>query len=218
MTGFDEDRALERRWAEHVLTAAQQLRRLGRPLPRAIQRLVDRLRAPRLHWSDLLRRFVEPILGDQRRWLPPNRRHLHRGVYLPSRREHLLRVFVGLDTSASTLQLQGDLLSELVGILQVTKRYELTLAQADHELRSLQTYTVDRPLDVRSLQQVGGGGTDLEVFFATVERRHLDPALAIVLTDGLGSAPRHPPPYPVVWALPAGLRAPVTWGNVLHFD
>ena len=218
VTAIERDRALERRWAENILTAAQQLTRLGRPLPHAIQRLVDALRRPRLHWTEILRRFVEPVLGDQRRWLPPNRRHLHRGVYLPSRKDHRLRVFVGLDTSGSTTHLQAELLSELVGILDVTTRYEMTLAQGDHRLRDLQTYTIDRPLDVEALEPIGGGGTNLEVFFAAIEERHLDPALAIILTDGLGQAPARPPPFPVIWALPTGAQAPANWGELLHFD
>jgi len=214
---LESDRALERRWAEHVVTAAQQLALRGQPLPSVVRRLVEHLRTPRLDWAVLLRRFVDPVLGDRRHWLPPNRRHLHRGTYLPSRRDHHLRVAVGLDTSASTAPLQTDLLGELCGILDAAPRYELTLMQADHELCSVETFSRDHPLDPNHLEPVGGGGTDLGLFFAAIETRALDPSVVVILTDGLGPAPSRPPPYPVIWALPSGCPPPVGWGSVLHF-
>ena len=38
---------------------------------------------PRIHWKQLLRQFVTPVLGSTRQWLPPNRRFVTQGLYLP---------------------------------------------------------------------------------------------------------------------------------------
>jgi predicted metal-dependent peptidase len=49
-------------------------------------------------------------------------------------------------------------------------------------------------------QPQGGGGTSFCDLFDWAEREGINPAVAIVLTDMMGSMPTEAPPYPVVWA------------------
>ena len=209
------DHILQRRWTEHVFAAAQQLGRRGYSVPAAVRRLIEGWRTGTVPWRDLLRRYVVRVLGDRRQWLPPNRRYVQRGLYLPSRREQHLRVAVGLDTSASTQPLRASLLGEVVGIVASATKYELTLLQVDHRLRRVQTYTQERRLDASRFETIGEGGTNLELVFEAVQNRLLHPDVLVFLTDGRGTAPRHPPPYPVIWALPRGATAPTHWGQTV---
>jgi predicted metal-dependent peptidase len=38
----------------------------------------------------------------------------------------------------------------------------------------------------------------------------------IFFTDGYGTAPTNPPPYPVLWLLCKNGRAPANWGMVIN--
>jgi predicted metal-dependent peptidase len=190
-------------WAERVLIVATQIERTRGHLPPALRRLVEQLRRPQLDWREVLRQFVVSMIGDQRIWLPPSRRHLHQGLYLPSRHEQAVRLVVALDTSASTQALQHVLLSELVGIVEAYGRYELLLVQGDARVQSVADYSQDEPLDVRGLELRGFGGTDFRPVFSYLSEQAMEVSALVFLTDGMGTAPESAPGYPVLWVLTA---------------
>jgi predicted metal-dependent peptidase len=181
-----------------------------------VQRLVFQLRQPELPWEDLLREFVVSTIGDRLVWVPPSRRYLHRGLYLPSRREQTLRLTVALDTSASTRGVQPDLLAELAAIALSYGRYELTLIQADAEVRRVRTYSEQNPLDLEQLELKGFGTTDFTAVFTYLAAQPSAPTALVFLTDGRGRVRCGPPAYPVLWVLTDRDRPPVQWGQALH--
>ncbi len=73
-------------WPARVVAVAQQLERLHGQLPAGMRQFVESYRKPQVDWRRVLARFVTRTLGDERAWLPPSRRWIHRGLYLPSRR------------------------------------------------------------------------------------------------------------------------------------
>ena len=210
------DHAAEKIWASRVLAAAGQVERWGGQLPGSAVRLIEALRHPEIPWRDWLRQFVISVIGDRRAWLPPSRRHLHRGLYLPSRREEALRIAVAIDTSASTQSHQVTFLSELAGLVHAYGRYEVLLIQGDAEVQFVSTYTQDEPLQPDELELVGLGGTDFRPVFRHLQEHALSPSALVFLTDGQGIAPDHAPDYPVLWALPQTGRRPAPWGSVLR--
>lgn len=205
-----------RQWTERLLATAQQLERRTGALPERLRRLIEELRQPQLPWPKLLARYVVSVIGGQRVWLPPSRRHVHSGLYLPSHRDRLLRLTAALDTSASTQRVMGTFLGELSGIVSAYGRYELTLLACDDAVESLGRFGPDRPLDVSALDLQGLGSTDLRPIFDAVSEQHPRPALLVMLTDGFGEAPERDPGYPVLWALTRGGRRPAAWGQVVR--
>jgi predicted metal-dependent peptidase len=212
------NRATEKIWASRILAAAGQVERWGGQLPGSATRLVEGLRRPELPWRDWLRQFVVSAVGDRRAWLPPSRRHLHRGLYLPSRREETLRIAVAIDTSASTQPLQVAFLSELAGLVDAYGRYEILLIQGDARIQDVATYTQDEPLRPAELELRGFGGTDFRPVFRHLRQHALAPSALVFLTDGHGVAPSHPPDYAVLWALPRTGQRPAPWGRVVRLD
>jgi len=212
------DQATEKIWASRILAAAGQVERWGGQLPGSVARLIEGLRHPELPWRDWLSQFVVSVVGDRRAWLPPSRRHLHRGLYLPSRREEALRIAVAVDTSASTQSLQVTFLSELAGLVQAYGRYEILLIQGDALVQRVSTYTQDQPLQPAELELCGFGGTDFRPVFRHLRELAPAPSALVFLTDGQGVAPDHPPDYPVLWALPRTGRQPAPWGRVVRLD
>ena len=190
-------------------------------MPGGFDWLVRSLRRPTIDWRIALRRFVVPAFGGRRRWLPPNRRHIADGLYLPSRREERLRAVLAVDTSGSTESLLPSFFAELAGLLRSFGRYELTVVQCDAEVQRVDRWSdTSPPTAVSNWRVQGGGGTDFRPVFDWGEREKVRPDVLVFLTDGMGPAPDRKPRYPVLWILPdiddSDLRPPAPWGGVLR--
>jgi len=183
----------------------------------AIQDLLE----PKLHWKELLRQFITPILGSARQWLPPNRRFVTQGLYLPSRRkDQELKIVIAIDTSGSVVgQIVQDFMSELDAILRSFGAFEITIIQVDLAITDVSTYTHEQPFDARDMGLKGGGGTDLNPPFQWVAENLTEPPKALLyMTDGHGPAPFDQPNYPVLWILNDYGVKPADWGTVIRIE
>ena len=209
----------EERCRERLTAAIQQYERTRGELPAGLAGLVETILKPEIGWKELLAQFVTNCYGGSRRWLPPARRHVWKGLYLQSQRTERLRAIVAIDTSGS---MSGDLpkfFSELVALLNSFGSYELTVIQCDAEIGKIETFDDCNLLDPdRKWEVTGGGGTDFRPVFSYVdEHSELDPNLLIFFTDGYGDYPERPPPYPVMWLLTSDGRCGVEWGQQVKF-
>jgi predicted metal-dependent peptidase len=180
-----------------------------------VERLITRNREAVLPWRSMLAAFVTRASGGSSQWLPPARRHVHRGVYLPSRRHEELKIAVAIDTSGSTTPDLPAFLAELAGIVAAFPRYELTVIACDMVVHSVEVYSEDRPLSTDAVVLGGGGGTDLRPPFAWIEAHSADVDVMVYLTDGFGPAPEHAPPWPVLWVLVPDGKPPAPWAQVV---
>lgn len=202
-------------WPTRVVAAAQQIEQGQGQLPGSLERLINSYRQPVLPWRELLSRFVTAALQRERSWLPPNRRYIAQGLYLPGwRRETELDLVVAMDTSGSTQPYLAQFLAELVGIVRSFGNWQLRLLMCDSEIASDQTYDNDNPIQPQQLVFEGGGGTDFRPVFELLATS--PPKLLVYLTDGYGDAPEQPPPYPVIWALLADGHRPAAWGDAVQ--
>ena len=218
--GIDPDYAPEvkegaaERCRGRVVSAVQIYQRMKGDLPAGIAGRVAAVLKPELNWRELLSQFVTSCYGGSRRWLPPARRHVWKGLYLQSQRSERLRAIVAIDTSGST---QGDLakfFTELTSLLGTFGSYELTVIQCDAKVGKVETFDDTSPLDTdHEWEKVGGGGTDFRPVFAYVENHpELDPNLLVFFTDGYGNCPERQPLYPVMWLLTRdGKEQPWGW-------
>jgi len=176
---------------------------------------------PKIHWKELLRQFITPIIGSARQWLPPNRRFVTQGLYLPSRRkDQELKIVIAIDTSGSVVgQIVQDFMSELDAIVRTFGAFEITVIQVDQEITSVATYTHEQPFDAREIDLKGGGGTDLNPPFQWVAENLTEPPKALLyMTDGHGPAPFGQPNYPVLWILNDYGVKPANWGTVIRIE
>lgn len=207
------------RWRRRLVAAAQRHGATPGAVPGDLLQRIRELRRPAVPWQRVLRQFATRGFGGRRRWLPPARRHVHRGLYLPSRHQEQVRLTVALDTSGSTVWAMPALMSELVGVVAGFGRYELTVIQCDVAIRSIEVYSPERPLVVDSTRAVdvyGGGGTAFAPVFDRVAEGPPPDAL-IFLTDGYADdAPERAPGYPVLWALCPYGEPPTKWGQVVR--
>jgi predicted metal-dependent peptidase len=203
---------------ERFIGAAQQLRARGLQPPPLVERVLAEHRSANVPWRHLLAEFLSSVLGDRRRWIPPNRRHLHRGMYLPSRRVETPRLLVAIDTSLSTREHQDDFWSEILSLLRGYDDCELLVIECDDRVRTVRTFTSNAPPDPSELAVSGLGATDFRPVFEWVAARPALPRAVLVLTDGRGPAPAAAPPYPMLWVLTADGQRPASWGRAVRLS
>lgn len=210
------DKQAVERMRRIIIQAAQVVERTQGHLPAHIQGIVVKLRKPELPWRELLRQFVTGCYGGSRHWLPPERRYVSRGLYLPSYRDNRLNAVMAIDTSGSTTGDLPQFFAELSSMLNSFGKYELTVIQCDCVIQHVETFSDDRRFP-RNYQweSYGHGGTSFVPPFEYVKEHRLKHDIFIYLTDGYGNAPDKAPRYPVLWILTHDGQKPATWGRAI---
>lgn len=206
-----------------VIQATQIMERTQGHLPAHIQGIIEKLRKPELPWRDLLRQFVTSCYGGSRRWLPPERRYVGRGIYLPSfRNDKLSNVVVAMDISGSMEWNLSQVFGELVSLLKSFGSYSLDILQCDTEITNVLHFDDNHPFVDYNIPIVRKtGGNCFMPVFNYIKKQKLNPMLLIYMTDGYLSTddtappPKRRPPYPVLWVLTHNGQKPVTWGRCI---
>jgi|HubBroStandDraft_1064217.scaffolds.fasta_scaffold03536_2 predicted metal-dependent peptidase len=168
--------------------------------------------APKLDWRDILRRYLSAAAKSDFSWSLPNRRHVARGLYLPSlRSETLGPVVIAVDTSGSIddVTLAG-FSAEIGAILDEAAPERIHVVYCDHTVGGTETF---EPGDILSLSPKGGGGTAFRPVFDWIAASDIQPVCAVYLTDLDGDEFGAPPDYPVLWVSTGKTRAP--FGEVI---
>lgn len=226
--GFDSDfrpkvsKDFADKMRETIVSEAQRVEKMKGSLPAHIKELVKKCTQAEINWQETLAQFVTRCYNSgNRSWIPPNRRHVHNGVYLQSRQTAKIKACVVIDTSGSTYGDRQTFLTELNGLVKSFGQYELTIMCADAEVASCNTYTQDDDLDIESngFEMAGGGGTSFCPAFDYVLDNQIDCDCLIYLTDGYGDAPKkNPIGIPVLWVITKdGTEDFCDWGQKIRF-
>ena len=192
----------------YALMVEQVLSKLSRQgdLPKGLERLLPQSQPPQLSWRELLYRYVNAHARSDYRLFPPNKKHLYRGVALPSVYGEELEIVVAIDTSASINEtLLGLFLSELGEIMQLFPQYRIEWIECDAKIQHIQTLYPAEPL-ISTVR--GGGGTDFRPVFEYIETVGMPWKFLIYFTDGQGIFPDHPPAIDTLWVMPEAVEVP----------
>jgi len=204
----------ESEWRVAVAQAAQQAQAFG-SLPAGFDRVVDEIVNPKVDWRSLLRRFMDQVSKSDYSWSPPNRRHVHAGLYLPScRTSDIGTVAVAVDTSCSIGQKTLDQVMAELSSIVVDFRCEIYLVWCDSRIHGIENFQ-DGYLPERLIPK-GGGGADFRRVFEWAGRESIDPPCLIYFTDLCGSFPESVPMYPVLWITEGKALKEVPFGEVLE--
>ena len=206
-----------------ILSEAQRAAKMRGTLPAHIKELVDKITEPEIKWTEVLAQFVTRCYGGcSRSWIPPNRRHVHNGLYLPSCHGEKMKIAVGIDTSGSTLDDRSKFLGELCGLVRSFGDFELYVIECDAEVGSCEHYTQDDDLDMiikgGEYQMTGGGGTSMRPIFEHIAKNQIDVDAVCIMTDGyIDSIPTNPiPSLPVLWVITKnGTDADIHFGKTI---
>lgn len=182
-------------------------------LPKGVERFITSNKKSQISWRENLYRYVNVHSKSDYRMFPPSKKHLYRGIALPSIYGEELKIAVAIDTSASIDdELLKVFLAELEEIMQLFTHYMIELIECDAEIQNIQQLTPHEPLNSTFK---GGGGTDFRPVFEHLEQSHEDFKFLIYFTDGKGTFPKHEPFIDTLWVMPSQTEESVPFGEVL---
>lgn len=192
----------------YTLLVEQVIAKLSKQgtLPKGLERFIPQAKTAQLAWRELLYRYVNVHARSDYRLFPSNKKHLYRGVALPSVYGETLDIAVAIDTSASVDEgLLRHFLSELGEMMQIFPSYSIELIECDAKIQHIQTLYPTEPL---SPMMHGGGGTDFRPVFEYIETAGSACKFLIYFTDGQGTFPEYTPAIDTLWVMPAPIEIP----------
>ena len=199
-------------------TMASKLRGVA---PGLFEQEISQARGGDVPWRTLVSRFFTGLRQDDYRIFPPNKKHLWRGVYLPSiGTPGPSHIAVAVDTSGSMSdEVLGQILGEIDKLRSVTN-CRLTLIQCDAEVQKVEEFEATDETQFERYQFYGRGGTAFKPVFNWIAEKAANSFFQldalIYLTDGFGSFPKKPPSYPLLWIMTEHSQPSVPFGEVIR--
>jgi predicted metal-dependent peptidase len=208
--------------AQQAAAAGVELARARGKLPAALELFAEKILEPTVDWSDVLKADFARKLGtgayDFRR---PDRRLITRSIIAPGRSGFRCDVIVlGMDSSGSIYavpKLIERWMGESSGIMEEARPREVHVVWCDAKVQRVDILT--DPEDVKAMfyrGAKGGGGTSFVPVFEYAETIPYPIDCMSYLTDGDGTFPDRPPPYPVIWGDISGEPEKYPFGDVVN--
>ena len=198
---------LEKEWQDNVLQAAMTQKMQGN-VPAWMEEMVGGMKAPKIHYTELLRDFLEEKTKNDYSWMHPNTRYGHvtreQGIALPGMySEDVGNIGFIIDSSGSISEKEKErYASEISGVLEDFPNLVINVIYVDTRVANVQELTNDDlPVDLKFR---GGGGTSFKPGFKWLEENDIEPKCVIYFTDGYCSSFPEEPPYPVLWLCTSG--------------
>jgi len=196
----------EREWSIAAEQAMRCAKSCGRE-PAGVDRALEKERNASIDWRSVLRDFISASRPSDYSWTPPNRRHIARGLYLPSVvRSGIDEIVIAVDTSGSIgVEELQQFAGEITAIADEMQPDRIYVVYCDACVQAVQEFVLPESV---VLSPKGGGGTDFRPPFQWVEQQQLVPACLIYLTDLCCRSYPDPPEYPLLWVTDSQRTAP----------
>lgn len=166
-------------------------------LPDGLELLVPIIGKAVIDWRSELRDCIGGYYVSDYRIMPPSKKLLYAGVYLPSATSHHLEIAIAIDSSGSVDEvLLAQFIAEIESITEIFGSYSIELLVCDDRVRSHQRFTNGESIEY-SLE--GGGGTDFIPVFEFIETQLTLPKMLLYFTDLDGKFPPNKPHYETLW-------------------
>ena len=169
---------------ENMLSAAQSAG--AGNIPGEVARMIKELTEPKMNWRELLRQQIQSTIRNDFTFQRPSRKGWHTGAVLPGMNfSETIDIAVSLDMSGSIGNDQAqDFLSEIKGIMEEYKDYNIKLWCFDTKVYNEQDFSADGGDDLLDYEIVGGGGTDFMCNWDYMKENNIVPKKFIMFTDG----------------------------------
>jgi predicted metal-dependent peptidase len=154
--------------------------------PGEIQRMIKELTEPKMNWREILRQQIQSTVRNDYTFSRPSRKGQMSGAILPGMNfEETIDICIALDMSGSIGDSQAkDFLSEIKGIMDEYKGYNIKLWCFDTKVYNEQDFSADGGDDLSEYEIMGGGGTDFDVNWSYMKHNDIQPKKFIMFTDG----------------------------------
>lgn len=160
----------------------------------------------KIDWRDELKSALDRYFRDDYVLIPPNKKFLSQGIYLPSTTSQTFRLVIAIDSSGSVdEELLSQFLSEVNFLMSLVSHYQIELIVCDEKIHFHKTFYSGESLEV---DIKGGSGTDFRPVFKFIESAFDDVKLLLYFTDLEGKFPKEEPSYSVKWITPKAKERP----------
>jgi len=202
----------ESNW-QYSASVAKEVATRKSSMPAGLERLAKKMKSSGVDWRFELYNAINKHMRNNYAFMPPNKKHLYRGVALPSLASDTLSLCVCVDSSGSINdELLGAFMEEFKVIMTNFPSIRIELIIADAKVHAHHTFYGGEKLD---FPIKGGGGTDYRPVFDYVDANLPNTTMMLYFTDGDGWFPRIPPGYEVLWALSRQAKVPFGRGLLL---
>ena len=210
---LQEEILAEQLFAEEAISLLEKEFKRGEA-PLSIERFFELSVSGLVDWREALKVALDTHFRDDYRLLPPSKKLLYSGIYLPSSFSQTFRLVIVIDSSGSVdEELLSTFLSEVNFLMALAQNYQIELIVCDDKVRSHKTFMSGEHLEV---DVKGYGGTDYTPAFAFVKESFDDVKLLLYFTDLEGTFPKVFPCYAVKWVSEIMLDVP--FGEVILLE
>lgn len=208
---LQEEILQEQLLAEEAISLLERESQKGEA-PESIERFFKLDLVGKIDWREELKIALDRYFRDDYTLLPPSKKLLYEGIYLPSNISTTFRLVIAVDSSGSVdEELLNEFLSEVNFLMNLVQTYQIELFVCDDKIHSYKTFYSGEALDV---DLKGGGGTDFRPVFEFIDRNFDDVKLLLYFTDLDGIFPVQAPNYEVKWV--GKKMKDVTFGSVIN--
>jgi len=210
---LQEEILAEQLLAEEAISLLESKVQMGEA-PESIERFFDIAAFTHVDWREELREAIDRYFKDDYVMMPPSKKLLYEGIYLPSNSSTTFRLVIAVDSSGSVdEEMLNTFLSEVNFIMEHTQNYVIDLLVCDDAIHSHTTFYSGEALAV---DLKGGGGTDFRPIFTFVEENFDDVKLLLYFTDLEGFFPKESPFYTVKWVTQKEKETP--FGEIIFLE
>ena len=180
----DELKKIKDEIKENMISAAQTSG--AGNVPGEIQRMIKELTEPKMNWREMLRQQIQSTVRNDYTFSRPSRKGQMTGAILPGMNfDETIDICIALDMSGSIGDDQArDFLSEIKGIMDEYKDYNIKLWCFDTKVYNEQDFSADGGDDLMDYEIKGGGGTEFMVNWDYMKYNDIQPKKFIMFTDG----------------------------------
>ena len=173
----------ESQW-NYAESISQELAQRKSAMPSGLNRLAQKVKVNDIDWRFELYNAINRHMRNNYAFMPPNKKHIHRGFVLPSLTSDTLSLCVAVDTSGSINDaLLGAFMEEFKTIMQNFPAVQIELIIADAKVHAHYTFQGGEKMD---FPLKGGGGTDYRPVFDYIDANLPMNTMLLYFTDGDG--------------------------------
>ncbi|MCJ7764915.1 MAG: VWA-like domain-containing protein [Thiovulaceae bacterium] len=212
-TAKEQQLAEEEMFEQFANEALEKIAAQG-DLPLDIERFFSVTDSDKIDWRRELYHAIDRHYRDNYRMMPPSKKLLYCGVYLPSLYSDTLRLTIAVDSSGSVDEtLLSLFISEVESILIHFPNYVIDMIVCDAKIQGYRQFLSGEALEI---EIKGGGGTDFRPVFTYIEESLDTPSLLLYFSDTKGIFPETEPFYETIWI--SNEMSEVAFGRVIVID
>jgi len=183
-------------------------------LPLHVERFFTLHVEGKIDWREELKYAIDKFYKDDYTLMPPNKKFLHAGIYLPSSTSQRFKLVVAVDSSGSIdEELLNTFLLELNFLMSTITNYEIDLLICDDKIRGHKTFYNG---DILEAEIQGGGATDFRPVFKFIDDNLQDTKLLLYFSDLDGVFVKDEPNYDVKWV--SQNSAEIPFGELINLS